>query len=179
MARISQRKIGQFLAAGQAAATTGEKGKALEDLICYLFECIPGISVTQRNTLDVFQAEEVDVAFWNDQHHQGIWFLPNLLLVECKNWSVPVSNDEVVFFDEKLRRRGLSFGILVAANGITGDPARRTAAHATIAGALAEQRKLIVLTIDEIKTFTDGKQVIALIKRKLCELAVAGTLFAA
>jgi hypothetical protein len=137
------------LAAGQAAATTREKAKALEDLICYVFECIPGISVTQRNTFDVFQAEEVDVAFWNDQHHQGMWFLPTVLLVECKNWSVPVSNDEVVFFDEKLRRRGLSFGILVAAKGITGDHARRTAAHATIARALAEQRQLIILTVDE------------------------------
>jgi Restriction endonuclease len=135
MARISQRSIGQFLAAGQAAATTTEKGKAFEDLICYLFECIPGISVTKRNTLDVFQAEEIDVAFWNDQHHQGLRFLPNIILVECKNWSVAVSNDEVVFFDEKLRRRGLSFGILVAANGITGDPMRRTAAHETVARA--------------------------------------------
>jgi hypothetical protein len=66
----------------------------------------------------------------------------------------------------------------VATNGITGDPVRRTAVHATIAGALTEQRTLIVLTVDEIQTFTDGQQVIALIKRKLCELAVAGTLFA-
>src|SRR5258707_15773493 len=123
MARISQRKVGQFLAVGQAAATTAAKGKALEDLICYVFECIPGFSVTQRNSLDVFQAEEIDVAFWNDQHRQGLRFPHNIILVECKNWSVPVSNDEVAFFDTKLRGRGLSFGILVAANGITGDPA--------------------------------------------------------
>jgi hypothetical protein len=87
-----------------------------------------------------------------------------------------VNNDEVVFFDENLSRRGLSFGILVAANEITGDPARRTAAHATIAGALAEQRQLITLTVDEIRAFTQGQQVIALIKRKLCELAVACTI---
>ena len=68
-------------------------------------------------------------------------------------------SSDVYVLTDKLRRRGLSFGILVAANGITGDPVRRTAAHATIAGALTEQRKLIVRTVDEIKTFT--------IKRKL------------
>lgn len=43
MARISQRKVGQFLAASQAAATTGEKGKALEDRV---------VSVSLRRAAD-------------------------------------------------------------------------------------------------------------------------------
>lgn len=177
MARISQRKVRQFLAAGRVATTTKEQGTALEDLICYVFETVPGISMTERNALNVFHSEEVDVAFWNDQHHQGLRFFPNILLVECKNWSNPVGSNEVAWFDSKLRQRGLSLGILVAANGITGTPAERTAAHQTIAAALAEQRKIIVLTTEEIQHIATGQDIGALMKHKLCELAVAGTLF--
>jgi hypothetical protein len=177
MARISQRRVRQFLAAGRAATTTRGQGTALEDLICYVFESIPGISVTTRNAMNVFHSEEIDVAFWNDPHPQGLRFFPNILLVECKNWSRPVGSGEVAWFDTKLRQRGLSLGILVAANGITGTPAERTAAHQTIAAALAEQRQIIVLTTDEIEDLADGQAVAALMKHKVCELAVAGTPF--
>src|SRR5882672_4368815 len=122
MAKVSQRTVRRFLGKGRTASTTREQGTALEELICYVFGCIPGISVATRNAVNEFQSQEIDVAFWNEQHPLGLRFLPNILLVECKNWSVPVGSVEVSWFEAKLRRRGLSFGILVAANGITGDP---------------------------------------------------------
>jgi hypothetical protein len=37
MARISQQRINQILTIGYNASNTAEKGRALEDLICYLF----------------------------------------------------------------------------------------------------------------------------------------------
>ena len=58
MARISQVKIGEYFARGDNAQTTTEKGRALEDLTCYLFERVPGITITRRNELNVFQSEE-------------------------------------------------------------------------------------------------------------------------
>ncbi|HEX3822658.1 MAG TPA: hypothetical protein VHW45_20165 [Candidatus Sulfotelmatobacter sp.] len=42
---------------------------------------------------------------------------------------------------------------------------------------MAEHRRIVVLTTAEIETLRDGKDVAAIMKRKLCELAVAGTLF--
>ena len=45
-----------------------EMGKALEDVVRYvLFEKVPGISVTKRNVRNVFDTEEVDVAFFNER----------------------------------------------------------------------------------------------------------------
>ncbi len=67
MARISNKKIKDFFTIGDTATTTTEKGKALEDLTCYVFDKIPGISVTARNELNMFDTEEIDVAFWNEQ----------------------------------------------------------------------------------------------------------------
>lgn len=176
MALISQQRIRQFLTIGDNALTTAVKGGAFEDLICYLFSKIPGISVTKRNTLNQFQSEEIDVAFWNRPTPNGLYFLHNIILVECKNWSQPLGSAEVSWFDTKLRRRAQPFGILVAANGITGNAADKTAAHDVISAALAEGRQFVVITRQEIENLTLSSHLVELIQTKLCELAVSGTL---
>lgn len=177
MARIAKTKIGNYLDVADNGATTAERGRALEELVSYVFKCVPGIGITKRNDLNVFQSEEIDVAIWNDKHPRGLAFLPNLFLIECKNWSVPVGSNEVNWFDTKLRNRGLPFGILVALNGITGDAADRTGAHQIIAAALREQRQMVVISRQEIEALSNSNQLISLVKEKLCELAVTGTLF--
>jgi hypothetical protein len=176
MARISRARVKALLSAGDAATVTSEKGRALEELICYVFGRVPGISVTRRNALNVFHTEEVDVAFWNEQEGDGLPFLPNILLVECKNWSSAVSSEELAWFDRKIQDRGQSFGILVAAGGVTGAPEERTRAHSIIAGALRERRQLVVITRKEIEALADTTQLVRLIKEKLCDLAVVGTI---
>jgi len=175
MPPISQRIVQSHLSIGQSDGTTSEKGKALEDLICYVFDRVPGISVTRRNQKNVFATEEIDVALWNDQHPNGLFFLPHLILIECKNWSSPVGDEHVAWFDTKLRNRGLSFGILIATNGITGDPAALTASHATIARALAEQRQILIFTAEELSALRTTDQLVHTIKEKLCDLAVMGS----
>ena len=177
MPRISQSRIAQFFTTGDAAQTNTDKGKALEDLICYMFSKIPGISVTKRNTLSQFQSEEIDVAFWNRPSPEGFYFLPHIILVECKNWSRALGSEEVSWFDSKLRRRAQRFGILVAANGITGNASDKNAAHDIVGTALAEGRQLVALTRSEIEGFKHTNQIVELVQGKLCELAVAGTLF--
>lgn len=177
MVRISQVRIRQFLQISENGQNTTEKGRALEDLICYLFEKIPGISLTERNRLNVFNTEEIDVAFWNDKDYRGLYFAPEILLVECKNWLSPVSSVEVSWFDTKLRNRGLTFGVLIAANGITGIAEHLTAAHSVIATAQREQRRIVVITRQEIEACSATNQLVMLFKKKLCELAVYGTSF--
>jgi Restriction endonuclease len=149
----------------------------LEDLICDLFERVPGITLTKRNALNVFSSEEVDVAFWNRQDADGFYFLPHIILVECKNWSRPVGSEEVNWFDSKIGRRGQPFGILVAANGITGEANEVSAAHEIVRAALAGGRRLVVITRSEIEGLRTTDQLVRLVQEKLCELVVSGTLF--
>jgi hypothetical protein len=177
MPRISLTRIQDYLKIGDNPQNTAEKGRALEDLICYLFEKIPGITVTKRDRLNVFASEEIDIAFWNTKDSDGLYFLPNIILVECKNWSDPLSSMHVNWFDSKLKRRAQTFGVLVAANGITGDSSEISSAHEIIRTSLAEGRQLVVITRREIETFSSTTQIVELIKEKLCELAVSGTLF--
>ena len=105
---------------------------------------IPGISITARNQLNAFEAEEIDVAFWNEGHPNGLRMFDHLILVECKNWSGRVGYAELAVFLDKLTSRGRPLGILVAANGITGDASSMTAAHSVIARALANGREIFV-----------------------------------
>src|SRR5262249_51249794 len=87
--------IKKLLKAADQAKTQAAKGRAFEDLACYLFESIPGISISHRNALNVFESEEIDVAFWNEQHPKGLKSLDATLLIECKNWSTTVGSPEV------------------------------------------------------------------------------------
>jgi Restriction endonuclease len=176
MAAIHSPTLQDFIATGIGPGTTAERGRALEDLICYVFGLVPGVTITHRDTKNFFGTEEIDVAVWNEQDASGLHFLPNIILIESKNWSSPVSSIEVNWFDTKLRSRGLDFGILISPQGITGDAEDLTAAHLVLARALTEKRKLIVLTTGELLALQHTDGLGHLIKTKLCELAVRGTI---
>jgi hypothetical protein len=158
-----------------AAITVNEKGRALEDLICFLFPHIPGVEIAQRNALNAFLTEEVDVALWNVRHGRGLYFLPHLLLLEAKNWSKPCGSQEVAYFVQRLHHRGCDHGILLAKGGITGVAQDLTQAHFEIATALGDGIRVLVLTPGEIVGLTDTDELVALLKQKLCQLVVSGT----
>jgi len=172
LSAIDQATVQGFVDAGMNGATTAAQGRALEDLICYVFGLVPGITITHRNEMNIFDTEEIDVALFNE----GIVSLPNVILVEAKNWSERVSSIEVAWFLTKLHNRGLDFGILVTTRGITGNAQDLTAAHAIVATALAQKRRLVVITTDELLALADTDELVKLIKTKLCDLAVKGTI---
>lgn len=176
MAILSSQRISSLLHLSKNSSTTTEQGRSLEDLVCYVFGKVPGITITHRNQLNTFHSEEIDVALFNEKRPRILDFLPNVILVEAKNWSRPVGSSEVSWFYTKLRNRGLDFGILVALRGITGDSQEHTSAHQIIAQALMDRRKMLVLTADDLLSLANTDDLVKLIKLKLCELAVAGTL---
>jgi hypothetical protein len=177
LARISQRELRAGLTRIGAAVGANDKGRALEDFICYLFPLVPGVEIAERNALNVFDTEEVDIALWNARHPRGFYFLPHLLLVECKNWSKPCGSQEVSYFVHRLGQRGCDHGILFAANGVTGLAEDLTRAHFEIATALAAGIRVVVLTPGDIDGIANTDELVALMKRKLCQLVVSGTNF--
>ena len=175
MPSIDRRRVASYFARGDEADNPADKGQALEDLIAYLFELVPGMSVTARNTLDIGGAQEIDVAFWNEGHPDGLRLFDYVLLVECKNWARPVGHEDLAVFADKLRSRGRPLGILVAANGITGDRDSLSRAHRQLSRALEEEREILVVTRQEIEELEDTHQLVVLLKRKRALLAVSGT----
>src|SRR5205807_7832199 len=107
----------------------------------------------------------------------GFKSFDNVILVECKNWTDPVGSAEVNWFLTKLRNRSLDFGILIAANGITGNAADQKQAHDIISKELARGIRMIVLTRAEIELLQTSEELVTMVKRKLCELTVSGTVW--
>ena len=177
MARYARATIQRYLRDGDAATTATSKGRALEDLTCYVFARVPGVSVVAVDTRDAFKSQELDVLLHNERSSRGLTFLPDWVAVECKNWSGPVGPIHVCWFDRKLRDRGLTFGILVAAQGITGDPEELTCAHQIVAGSLREGRQIVVITREDIEALRVTDDLVELLKRRLCELIVWRTAF--
>ena len=174
MALIDQNVVQGFIDAGVAATTTTDKGRALEDLICYIFQLVPGIHLTLRNTMNVFATEEIDVAFFNNAAPDGFSGLPDVILIEAKNWSNRLGSSEVVWFDYKVSSRGMPFGIIVTTLGITGNQNDLTAAQKIVADALKLGRRLIVITIAELQAIADTDELVKLVKQKILELVVRG-----
>jgi hypothetical protein len=177
MTAYSQATIRQHLEDADVAATAAAKGKAFEELACYLFSMIPGLEISARNQMNEFSTEEIDVAFWNEQHPSGLKSLDAVILVECKNWSKPVGSIEVNWFITKIENRGLDFGILIAASGITGNAEDKRAAHDVVSKALARGVRLILFTRHEIEQLTTSEGLVASIKTKVCQLTVTGSVW--
>ncbi|MBF6150205.1 restriction endonuclease [Nocardia nova] len=96
-------------------------------------------------------------------------------MVECKNWSVPVDSATVNTFATKIRHRGCALGVLVAANGVTGDPHEKTAAYQSAASALQENTRILLVTTDDLMALTSSKDVVVLLHKRLLDLIAAGT----
>ena len=80
-------------------------------------------------------------------------------MFECKNWSDPVNSATVDSFVAKVRSSRLELGILVAANGVTGDSVERTAANDVIRRAFDRDNiKILVITRMEIESFRSRKK---------------------
>jgi hypothetical protein len=102
----------------------------------YLFECIPGC-LAERDIISFFGAEQIDVGVGNPRLPEGLALLPTALLVECEDWARPVDSKTVGYFINILANRIVEAGILIAANGITGDPEELSRAHALGISAVA------------------------------------------
>jgi hypothetical protein len=94
--------------------------------------------------------------------------------VECKGWENAVNSEQVSWFLTKIKHRGVSFGVLFAANGITGVDGHLTRSHFLVATALTEKIKMVIVTRVEIEALNTGEELAALIIEKVTRLHATG-----
>jgi hypothetical protein len=175
MAAYDAEEISAYLATIDNPPNNWAKGKAFEELACYLVSGIPGISITARNETNTFGTEEIDVACKCDNDPLGLGNLADFFLVECKGWREPVTSVEVSWFLTKIRHRGVRFGILIAANGITGEAGHLERSHFLVSVELATSRiRMIIVTREEIEKLQSGEKFAELINQKVCRLHASG-----
>lgn len=166
MANIDNASIAAHLAAGDNG-NTDEKGRALEAVVAQTFCMLDGVGLISQRIVDNAGSLEIDILLYNQGERTGLPFLPTHLFIECKNWQAPVDTATLTVFTGKLSRFRVDFGILVAANGITGDPNERTAAHNHLQHVFDRYGlKVIVLTRREIEALRTTEDLGTLIRNK-------------
>ena len=176
MVSYSRETINEFIENGKISSNTHEKGQILQDLVCYLFEKIPGIKVYETNIMNYYSTEELDIVLWNEQEMDGLRGFHSVIIIECKNLDQTMGTRDVSFFITKIRNKGLNFGIIVASNGITGSEDTSSRAHFEIPLALKEGIRVITINLREVLELTDSSDLIKLIKGKICKLYVKGSI---
>jgi hypothetical protein len=169
-------EYGTLLAAVDDATGANEKGKALESLLAYLLRAVPGFLDMERNQLNSFETEELDIAVIHAQDPSGFAFLPTVVLVECKNWSQPIDSQALAYFAQVVRNRGCEVGIFVAASGITGSPTGPTAGQFEAAVALARDGiRVLVVTLEDLRHVTSIDDFVLLVRGRLLRMIASGT----
>jgi hypothetical protein len=175
MAAYDPAVIQAYLAVVDSPPSSAAKGKAFEDLACYLLSGIPGITITARNEMNTFATEEIDVACKSENDPAGLGVLVDFFLVECKGWRDAVTSEQVSWFLTKIRHRGVRFGILIAANGITGEPEHLSRANFLVGVEMAAFGiKMVIITRQEIEKLASGEEFAKLIIQKVCTLHASG-----
>lgn len=178
MAVYSPERIVETLQASDAAATTTERGRLLEDLVAYLFAHCPGVRHYNNNTLNAAGSSEIDVCFWNSRHPDSFDFLPQIIVVECKNTAEAVGSAAIRVFLSKLQDMALDHGILVATNGVTGNQENLRAAHDVIRTSFQAQGiRIIVLTRAELESLTTTDDLVLLLQDKILRLTMQARTF--
>ncbi|WP_405199085.1 restriction endonuclease [Christiangramia sp. LLG6405-1] len=162
-----------LLANVDAAATNNEKGERFEELCQYLLSELDGVKVEGRDA--VMNAEEIDIVLWNAQSEEVLKPFENIILVECKNWSVAVGAPALDSFISKLRRRTMKTGIFIAANGVTGDFLNgnsNNGAIEIIKAALQEGIRVIILNRADLDAINSLNDLRTLIRKRYCGLFI-------
>lgn len=175
MAQYSSSKIIDYLTNSDNANNEDEKGDIFEELTQYIFNKVPGVKFHSRNVFNRSGSSEIDLAFWNLKFSNGLYFIHNLILVECKNWTHRVGSSEVSWFKEKIRNRSLEDGILVTGNGITGSSEDVSNAHEIIIGALQDKIRILIVTRSEIESLKTTDDFIRILQAKYSELCLKRT----
>ncbi|MCH6575228.1 MAG: DUF2299 family protein [Bacteroidetes bacterium] len=116
---------------------------------------------------------EIKILCWNEQHPDGLYFFPSILVVGAINWLDPVASNHIKWFVGNMKKMGLSCGILFAVGKLTEDDVERSDTRDLISLALGDEREVIILDGSDLEKLSSSERLVALIKEKLCELAVA------
>ena len=156
------------------ATTNQQKGQSFELLSIYMFKHLNGVDIAEHDIR--MPSEEIDIVLWNAQTEEIFRPWDSVILVECKNWSSTVGASVLDNFVNKVRRRALSTGIFVAANGVTGGFVRgdgnEPGAVGILTSALQDGIRVLVITMDDIRAITSLDDIRELIKKRYCGLYV-------
>jgi hypothetical protein len=150
----------------KSAVTKAEKKNSLENLSKLLFNSIEGFTVKPNKRTST---SEIDRIVRNYSSHPLLASLGNHILIECKNWTVPVDSKSIRDFVGKIEDHKYKCGILLSKNGITGSA--RKDAVGTIRDKFRDKGIFVLVFADsDLLEISDGQNPIDILERKYEEV---------
>jgi hypothetical protein len=150
-------------------AESGEKGKALEELVKDLFSAYKAYFEVRAQVRSRTSALDIH-----------LWFKPGddpllkkfgeEIIVECKNWQNPVGKPEINDLAGDMVSRKCKTGILVAREGISGHGLKDAEGQRVIWYHSENNLIILVLTFKDLESIGKGKNLVDLLKDKYLEL---------
>lgn len=125
-----------------------------------------------KNEDQNFAERDIEIIFWNEQKSDGFYFLPNIIPIGAHRWLEKLESEHISWFMNRLKERGLSFGVLIAMNGLAEDDEEQSSVRQQISSALNDERQIVILKGKDFEKINSTEQLVTLVKEKLCELAV-------
>jgi hypothetical protein len=163
-------ELAKRLSECEAETVAARRGKKFEELLDFVFSSVSG-SMVERDTRNHFGAEQVDLVVGHDGQFP---LLPSVFLVECKDYQHAVDSKAVGYFLFICLSRRVSVAVIVAANGLTGDPADSSYAHSLALAASAMGTKLIVITRADLLALTDPSDLPKLLSQRMLRATANG-----
>jgi hypothetical protein len=161
--------------AADTSLSVQERGAALEHATSLFFQAVSGCEILDRRGVDRWRSRELDLVIGNRRREDGLFYLPHVFPVECKNSDKPVPAGDVATFASKVRHSQCDLGVLVAASGVTGRRNGVGSAYQTAATEFAQGVRLLLVTVAELATITTGAEFAWLLNGKLGRLVSDGT----
>lgn len=167
MVELDNKEIREDLNYDECSVKNQRRGKRLEKVARKTLGTVPGFEIIGIGQHDRHHSQEMDLVLWNDQARSGLYFIPTVFAVECKNLADPVDSKDLRLFSTKMKDRGIEFGIVFAKGGITGKELRGTSGYHVLENALRDGLKIIVITTNELEEISDTDQIVELIRKKV------------
>jgi hypothetical protein len=164
-------KIAALLArASDKKLATTTRGNALEELVKYLFDSVPGLTFDGGKIKDDSFSREFDLLYMNSSNLGVLAKLHYAIPIEAKAWDDPVGSPQVGWFFLKLKLGGCGAGILVATSGITGQDADLKYAGKIVDQADREGHPIIVIGRDDLSVLATSDDLVKLIQERFMKV---------
>jgi hypothetical protein len=155
------------------AANTVQLGDRMQDLVAYLLDTMPGVTVKKQKSKNFGESEETDIWIQHQMHLSGLPFSDFLIPVECKNEATAISSADITRFATKIADSCGIDGLFIARAQLAGGEPHENA-HLAIHDELVKGRRIVVLVGADLATLITTQDLVDLIVDRFTELRTYG-----
>lgn len=156
-------ELKELLEQTRSASTNKEKKETLTELTKRIIRANDCLEISYEDTRGL--DSEFDLMVINECRQRTLEEMGTPVLVECRNWSVPMPAKSVRDFGGKLRDKNIQTGIIVSMKGVTGS--EKTDAKEAIRTFLTRDNiSILVFDENDLEKMVEGRKFTDLLRRK-------------